>query len=66
MIKEIENKFVIKKLEYEGAFIDHIIGGLRGENKYKLAKILKIIDDNMVRTGALMPGIIKIHATKSK
>jgi len=65
MLNEIGRRFSVKEVEYEAAFIDHIIGGLRGKDKYKLAKMLKLIDDNMVKYRTLPPGIIRVHAVKT-
>jgi 2-polyprenyl-3-methyl-5-hydroxy-6-metoxy-1,4-benzoquinol methylase len=64
MVGAIRKLFKIKTIEYGDAFIDKLIGGLRGSHAYKLAGALKMIDDELVRSGSLPPTSIRIFAVK--
>lgn len=47
--------FEIKTLNLTDAFVDKIIGGLRGENQFTTARFLKFLDDYMVQK-KMLPG----------
>jgi 2-polyprenyl-3-methyl-5-hydroxy-6-metoxy-1,4-benzoquinol methylase len=64
IIRSVESHFVIKTKTFSDAFIDKIIGGLRGEYKYELARFLKFLDDYMVKHELLPPTSLEIHAVK--
>ncbi len=64
IIRLVESYFVIKTKMFSDAFIDKIIGGLRGEYKYELARFLKFLDDYMVKHELLPPTSLEIHAVK--
>lgn len=64
VVNAVKKYFKIQTIEYSDAFIDKLIGGLRGEHKYILAKFLKFIDDDLVRRSVLPPTSIRIHAIK--
>lgn len=64
IIKSIKKYFKIKKIKRSDAFIDKIIGGLRGANRYLLARFLKFLDDDFVRHGVLPCTSIQLHAVK--
>ena len=64
LIQSIGSYFTIKTKMFSDAFIDKIIGGLRGEYKYELASFLKFLDDYMVRHELLPPTSLEIHAVK--
>lgn len=56
--------FTIKKTLYSDAFIDKLIGGLRGRDRYNLARFLKLLDNLLVSRNALPPMELTIHAIK--
>lgn len=64
IVDTIKKYFTIKTIEYSDAFIDKLIGGLRGENKYILARFLKFLDDDLIARKVLPPTSIKLHAVK--
>jgi 2-polyprenyl-3-methyl-5-hydroxy-6-metoxy-1,4-benzoquinol methylase len=64
MLEGLGKLFNITDVEYSDAFIDKIIGSLRGENRFVLAKFLKFLDDEMIKTKKLLPGAIRVYATK--
>lgn len=64
MVGAIRKLFNIKTIEHGDAFIDKLIGGLRGPHAFTLARALKLIDDAMVRSGSLPPTSIRILAVK--
>ncbi|MBT4540750.1 methyltransferase domain-containing protein [Candidatus Woesearchaeota archaeon] len=64
IVNSIKNQFEVKNIEFSDAFLDKIIGGLRGENKYLIAKFLKFLDDEMIKKNMMQPGGIRIHAVK--
>ena len=64
LLNAFKKFFEIQKIEYSNAFIDKLIGGLRGENKYELAKFLKFLDDELIKRDLLPPISILIHAKK--
>jgi 2-polyprenyl-3-methyl-5-hydroxy-6-metoxy-1,4-benzoquinol methylase len=64
IIRAIERHFIIKTKAFSDAFIDKLIGGLRGKHKYELARFLKFLDDYMVRHELLPPTSLEIHAVK--
>jgi len=65
MVSIIKKHFEIKTIKYSDAFIDKLIGGLRGENKYILARFLKFLDDDLIKRKILSPTFIRLHAVKS-
>lgn len=56
--------FKIEKKQYSDAFIDKLIGALRGEDKYLLARFLKRLDNKLIEEGVLPFTNIQIHAVK--
>lgn len=64
IVNTVKKYFKIQTIEYADAFIDKLIGGLRGENKYLLAKFLKFLDNELIRRKVLPPTSIRIHAIK--
>jgi SAM-dependent methyltransferase len=59
-----ESGFHILETQYESTFIDKLIGGLRGDSKYVLARFLKFLDGEMIKKDALPPTVVRIHAIK--
>ncbi len=51
--------------EFSDAFTDKILGGLRGENRYDLARLLKTFDAYLVQKAILPPTSIELHARKT-
>ncbi len=64
IIRAVESYFIIKTKSFSDAFIDKLIGGLRGKYKYELASFLKFLDDYMVKRELLPPTSLEIHAVK--
>lgn len=64
MINAIKKKFQIKTIVYSDAFIDKLIGGLRGKHRYQLARFLKSLDEDLIRRKVLPPTFIRVHAVK--
>jgi 2-polyprenyl-3-methyl-5-hydroxy-6-metoxy-1,4-benzoquinol methylase len=62
--KAVSKKFIIKDEVFEDAFIDRLIGGLRGPQRYEMAELLKQLDTVMVRSGALPYTSISMYAVK--
>jgi 2-polyprenyl-6-hydroxyphenyl methylase/3-demethylubiquinone-9 3-methyltransferase len=60
----IEKFFTIIEESYSDACVDKIIGGLRGEHRYELARFLRFLDDEIVQTGALPPTSMELVAVK--
>lgn len=55
LLKAFEGIFIEELLEYHCAFIDNLIGGLRGDQRYELARFLKFIDQHLVQNKVLSP-----------
>lgn len=66
IISTIKKSFVISETKYSDAFIDKIIGGLRGQYKYEMAMFLKFLDEYMVKNNILPPTSLELVATKKK
>ena len=66
MLKYIKKYFALQTVEYSDAFIDKLIGGLRGEHRFLLARFLKFLDNELVRKKVLPPTYVKIHAIKAQ
>lgn len=64
MIQSIKRYLKIEQIDYCNAFIDKIVGGLRGPNRIILAKFLKFLDDELIRRNILPPGSVRIWAIK--
>jgi len=64
IISEIEHLWKIEEQSYSDAFIDKMIGGLRGDNKYQLARFLKFLDNYIVAKGILPPTSLELSAIK--
>ncbi len=55
LIKKISNFYKINNLAYHDAFIDKLIGGIRGKEQYKLANLLKNFDNYLI-TNKILKG----------
>jgi SAM-dependent methyltransferase len=64
LLKPITKYFDIEDVNYSDAFIDKLIGGLRGDARYALARFLKFLDDDLIRRGILRPTSIWLSAVK--
>jgi len=64
ILAALEGIFDVQQVVYSDAFIDKLIGGLRGEAAVELAQFLKTLDDYMVKTGFLAPTSLELCATK--
>ncbi len=60
----IKKKFSVLEEKYSDAFIDKIIGGIRGDHKYEIARFLKFLDEHMVRNNILPPTSLELVAVK--
>ena len=66
MVSAIKKYFTIQTLEHHDAFIDKLIGGLRGSHRYALARHLKEFDHETIKKGLLPGTAIHLVATKIK
>ncbi len=66
IIRLIEEKYHVREVSYSDAFMDKIIGGLRGEMKYELGCFLSFMDQYMVKKGLLPPTSIELIAEKKE
>ncbi len=64
IVGAIRKQFTIVSMTFSDAFINKIIGGLRGKNKYQLARFLKFLDEYCVQQKILPYTFIMIHAIK--
>ena len=48
VIKSVKKYFNLKKIKYYDSFVDKLIGGLRGKNRFILANLLKKFDNYFV------------------
>ena len=53
LLKHLKNFFLIHKITYFDAFIDKIIGGLRGPNRFLLGNLLKQFDNYLIKEKVL-------------
>ena len=49
LIEELKKFYKINKPEYFDAFVDKLIGGLRGKERFKLARFLKEFDNYLIK-----------------
>jgi len=66
IIALVEKYFIIIERRFSDAFVDKLIGGLRGEYKHELARFLKFLDEYMVSNNILPPTSIEQVAVKEK
>lgn len=52
--------------ELSDAFTDKILGGLRGPNRYDLARLLKAFDAHLIKSGVLPATSLELHAQKTR
>jgi 2-polyprenyl-6-hydroxyphenyl methylase/3-demethylubiquinone-9 3-methyltransferase len=64
MLSAIKKFFTVKKIEHADAFIDKLIGGLRGSERYGLARSFKLLDQYAVDKKLLPPTSIRVLALK--
>jgi hypothetical protein len=64
ILDALKNDFVVEYQAFDDAFIDKVIGGLRGEHRHRLAAFLKFLDDYLVKQNILPPTSITIVASK--
>lgn len=64
IVKSIKKHFMIIEENYYDAFVDKIIGGLRGEYKYELANFLSFLDKYIIENGFLPPTSLELVGTK--
>jgi len=66
ILDAVNTCFDIKQVHYSGAFIEKIIGSLRGRNKYVLSELLIALDEKLVREQILPPTHIQLWAQKKE
>lgn len=49
VVKSVKNFFKIHKIEYYDGFVDKLIGGLRGKNRFKIARLIKEFDNYLIK-----------------
>ena len=64
LLDPIKKFFSINEIRYEDAFIDRLIGGIRGEKREMLGQFLKFLDGELIREGVLEPTYILVHGIK--
>jgi ubiquinone biosynthesis O-methyltransferase len=64
IVISIKKNFSVLEEKYSDAFIDKIIGGIRGDHKYEIARFLKFLDEHMVRNNILPPTSLELVAVK--
>lgn len=65
IVSAVEKDFTVDKIEYNDSFIDKLIGGLRGDDKYKQAKLLKQLDELLIENNILPHTSINLKAVKN-
>ena len=64
MVSTVKKYFHIKKYVKADAFIDKLVGGLRGPDRHTLARFLKLMDDYSIANGLLPHTNVRIHAVR--
>lgn len=64
MVGAIKKYFFIQTLEHHDAFIDKLVGGLRGPHRHALARHLKEFDNEAIKKGVLPGTAIHLVAIK--
>lgn len=64
IIDLLKNNFSIKELKFYDAFIDKLIGGLRGNKRLIIAKFLKEFDNYLIQNKILKGNTLFLHAIK--
>ncbi|MDO8600650.1 MAG: methyltransferase domain-containing protein [bacterium] len=64
MVGAIKKYFRVETLEHHDAFIDKLVGGLRGPHRHALARHLKEFDHEVIKRGMLPGTAIHLVATK--
>lgn len=64
VILAVDKLWRIEKKSFSDAFVDKMIGGLRGEYRYELARFLKFLDSYMVEKDILPPTSLELFAIK--
>lgn len=60
----VAERFDIKQVLFEDAFMDRIIGGLRGDDRFVIAKALKNLDAYFIKHSIMPPTSVTMYATK--
>lgn len=64
ILDALNQDFLVEAIEYNDSFIDKLIGGLRGDDKYKQAKLLKQLDELLIENNILPHTSINLRAVK--
>jgi len=66
ILNTIRGLFNVKYIRYSNAFIDKLIGGLRGPHRFKLAEFIMFLDDHFVAEKILPPTSMTVIANKKR
>ena len=66
IIKYVKKRYKIKSLSNHDAFSDKIIGGIRGKDRFILAKFIKTLDNYLVKNKILRGNSFRVIAKKFK
>lgn len=64
ILTAVERRFRTIEVKRGDAFVDKLIGGLRGEHRFRLARFLKFLDDDLIRRGVLPATHLMLHAAR--
>jgi 2-polyprenyl-3-methyl-5-hydroxy-6-metoxy-1,4-benzoquinol methylase len=64
VILAVDKLWRIEEKSFSDAFVDKMIGGLRGKHRYELARFLKFLDGYMVEKEILPPTSLELFAVK--
>tara|TARA_B100000575_G_scaffold294663_1_gene312857 strand:- start:5648 stop:5923 length:276 start_codon:yes stop_codon:yes gene_type:complete len=64
VLLNVKKYFKIKKLRFYDAFIDKLIGGLRGKQRFLIAKLLKEFDNYLIKENIAKGTTLYIEAEK--
>ena len=64
VILAVDKLWKVEETSYSDAFIDKMMGGLRGDHCYELARFLKFLDDFMVKKAILPPTSLELFGIK--
>lgn len=64
VIKSVKKYFNLKKIKYYDSFVDKLIGGLRGKNRFILANLLKKFDNYLIEENILKGTTLYLVAKK--
>ena len=60
----LKRNYSIKEIKFYDAFIDKLIGGLRGNKRLAIAKFLKEFDNYLIKNNILKGNTLFLHTIK--